>query len=81
MKCLDGRLILPPLNAVKMKEALDLGCGAGTWAIDVANTYPQCKVRTMYPGRDTIVTRFPPGHWNGHLEPHGTTDPPRQLRP
>ena len=39
---LDGRLHLCPLN--DPKEILDVGCGSGIWAIDMADEYAGCQV-------------------------------------
>lgn len=39
---LDGRLHLCPLN--DPREILDIGCGSGIWAIDMADEYPACQV-------------------------------------
>ena len=38
----DGRLVFPPVSG--LDRILDLGCGAGSWAIEVANNYPQSEV-------------------------------------
>lgn len=38
----DDRLIFPPL--VNPKNVLDLGYGAASWAMEVAETYPDCEV-------------------------------------
>ena len=40
----DGKLIFPPLTVVD--NVLDCGYGSATWAIEVAETYPDCEVRT-----------------------------------
>ncbi|KAL8746142.1 MAG: hypothetical protein Q9190_001805 [Brigantiaea leucoxantha] len=38
----DGRIIFPPVTNVR--DVLDCGYGAASWAIEVAETYPQCTV-------------------------------------
>ncbi|KAL8830547.1 MAG: hypothetical protein Q9191_001370 [Dirinaria sp. TL-2023a] len=38
----DRRLIFPPVAAVR--DVLDCGYGAASWAIEVAETYPDCTV-------------------------------------
>lgn len=38
----DGRLIFPPVANVR--DVLDCGYGAATWAVGVAESYPNCKV-------------------------------------
>ena len=38
----DGRLIFPPVAAVG--DVLDCGYGAASWAIDVAENYPDATV-------------------------------------
>ncbi|MCJ1385848.1 hypothetical protein MMC17_008972 [Xylographa soralifera] len=38
----DDRLIFPPLDAPK--NVLDLGYGAASWAVEVAESYPDCEV-------------------------------------
>lgn len=38
----DGRLIFPPVANVR--DVLDCGYGAATWAVGVAEGYPNCKV-------------------------------------
>jgi hypothetical protein len=40
----DGRLIFPPIP--RLRRVLDCGYGAGSWAVDVATQYPDCKVNT-----------------------------------
>ncbi|RJE27057.1 hypothetical protein PHISCL_00642 [Aspergillus sclerotialis] len=41
-KVFDNRLIFPPIP--RLRRALDCGYGAGTWAIEVAEQYPDCEV-------------------------------------
>ncbi|OCK73080.1 S-adenosyl-L-methionine-dependent methyltransferase [Lepidopterella palustris CBS 459.81] len=41
---LSGRLYLAPLDKSAIRNALDLGCGTGSWAIDFADTHPNCQV-------------------------------------
>lgn len=38
----DNRLIFPPVDTIR--TILDCGCGAGDWAVDVANQYPEAEV-------------------------------------
>ncbi|GFF47380.1 S-adenosyl-L-methionine-dependent methyltransferase [Aspergillus lentulus] len=38
----DGRLIFPPIP--RLRRVLDCGYGAGSWAVDVATQYPDCRV-------------------------------------
>jgi ubiquinone/menaquinone biosynthesis C-methylase UbiE len=38
----DGRLIFPPIRSPK--RILDCGCGAGDWAVEVAEQYPDAEV-------------------------------------
>lgn len=40
----DNRLIFPPVRSPR--RILDLGCGAGDWAMDVAMQYPNAEVRS-----------------------------------
>ena len=39
----DGKLIFPPLT--KVENVLDCGYGSASWAIEVAEEYPDCEVR------------------------------------
>jgi tRNA G46 methylase TrmB len=39
----DNRLIFPPIRSPR--RILDLGCGSGDWAVDVAMSYPNAEVR------------------------------------
>lgn len=38
----DDRRVFPPMT--EMKAVLDCGYGAASWAIDVAEAYPDCEV-------------------------------------
>jgi len=38
----DNRLIFPPVTSPK--KILDLGYGAASWAVEVADAYPECEV-------------------------------------
>ncbi|PKX98943.1 class I SAM-dependent methyltransferase [Aspergillus novofumigatus IBT 16806] len=38
----DSRLIFPPIP--RLRRVLDCGYGAGSWAVDVATQYPDCRV-------------------------------------
>lgn len=42
----DGRLIFPPVTNVR--NVLDCGYGAASWAIEVADTHPESRVRCHY---------------------------------
>lgn len=39
----DGKLIFPPMTRVE--NVLDCGYGSASWAIEVAELYPDCEVR------------------------------------
>jgi ubiquinone/menaquinone biosynthesis C-methylase UbiE len=39
----DKRLIFPPIENPQM--ILDCGYGSAAWAVDVAEKYPDCRVR------------------------------------
>ena len=39
---LNGKLHMCPLD--KPLEILDIGCGTGIWAMDIADEYPTCQV-------------------------------------
>jgi hypothetical protein len=41
----DEKLIFPPLNNVR--NVLDCGYGAASWAVDVAEEYPDCQVSSF----------------------------------
>lgn len=38
----DEKLIFPPVQ--RLRDVLDCGYGAASWAIEVADSYPLCKV-------------------------------------
>lgn len=38
----DEKLIFPPVQ--KLRDVLDCGYGAASWAVEVADYYPECKV-------------------------------------
>lgn len=38
----DEKLIFPPIQ--KPRDVLDCGYGAASWAVEVADSYPECKV-------------------------------------
>ncbi len=44
----DERLVFPPLN--NPRRILECGHGAGTWAVEVAEQFPNCQV-SKYPTR------------------------------
>jgi len=41
----DGRLFFPPVE--EPKRVLDCGYGSGSWAVVVAEEYPECDVRLV----------------------------------
>jgi 16S rRNA G1207 methylase RsmC len=41
---LDGKLITAPIEPAQLHDVLDVGCGTGLWAIDVADEHPQAQV-------------------------------------
>jgi len=41
---LDGRLFLAPVPKDDLHNILDVGCGTGLWAMDVADHNPQAQV-------------------------------------
>jgi tRNA G46 methylase TrmB len=41
---LDNKLFLAPISKEKLLDVLDVGCGTGMWAIDVADENPQAQV-------------------------------------
>jgi SAM-dependent methyltransferase len=41
---LDGKLFIAPIPKEKLHNILDVGCGTGMWAIDVADENPQAQV-------------------------------------
>jgi ubiquinone/menaquinone biosynthesis C-methylase UbiE len=41
----DGRLIFPPIP--RLRRVLDCGYGTGSWAVDVATQYPDCRVNIV----------------------------------
>ena len=43
LQLFDGRLIFPPIS--RPRRILDCGFGSASWAVDVAETYPNCQVR------------------------------------
>lgn len=42
----DNRLIFPPIP--RPRRILDLGYGSGSWAIEVAEQYPECEVGVLF---------------------------------
>ncbi|KAH0565898.1 hypothetical protein GP486_000701 [Trichoglossum hirsutum] len=46
-KVFDGRLIFPPI--VEPKKILDCGYGSASWAVEVAEEYPDCEVNEALP--------------------------------
>lgn len=38
----DEKLIFPPVR--RLNDVLDCGYGAASWAVEVADSYPHCKV-------------------------------------
>lgn len=53
----DGRLIFPPIT--NLRNVLDCGYGAASWAVEVAETYPDCEVGA-HPHTDTGTHFFIP---------------------
>ena len=41
---LDDQLFLAPMVDTNVRNVLDVGCGTGLWAIDVAESLPEAKV-------------------------------------
>lgn len=41
----DHRLIFPPIP--QLRRVLDCGHGSGSWAVEVAEEYPDCEVRAV----------------------------------
>ena len=56
----DGKLIFPPVTDIK--RVLDCGYGAGSWAIEVSEGYPDSEVR-LYTPNNQVVLILMPGHW------------------
>jgi len=46
----DGKLIFPPVT--NLRNVLDCGYGAASWAVDVAESYPECEVSSPPPSRE-----------------------------
>ncbi|KAH2924584.1 hypothetical protein KXW15_003953 [Aspergillus fumigatus] len=42
VRIFDSRLIFPPIP--RLRRVIDCGYGAGSWAVDVATQYPDCRV-------------------------------------
>ncbi|KAL5492828.1 hypothetical protein ACEPAI_4276 [Sanghuangporus weigelae] len=42
-----GRLSFAPLDTVKPRAILDMGCGSGAWAIDAALRFPEATVHAV----------------------------------
>lgn len=40
----DDKLFMAPLDRTKIYDVLDVGCGTGKWAMDVADELPQASV-------------------------------------
>ena len=38
----DGRLVFPPITS--LQNVLDCGYGTASWAVEVAETHPDCNV-------------------------------------
>ena len=43
LKLFDGRLIFPPIS--RPRRILECGFGAASWAVEVAESHPNCQVR------------------------------------
>jgi hypothetical protein len=63
----DDRLVFPPLS--DLQAVLDLGYGAASWAIAVADTYPDCEVSTQptFSGQANLGGL---GDWSGYITSH-----------
>lgn len=53
----DGRLIFPPIQSPR--RILECGFGNASWAIDVADHYPNCEVRNSTLPSTKDPTWFP----------------------
>lgn len=42
LRIFDHRLIFPPIR--RLRRVLDCGHGSASWAVDVAEQYPECEV-------------------------------------
>ncbi|EME81678.1 uncharacterized protein MYCFIDRAFT_188664 [Pseudocercospora fijiensis CIRAD86] len=54
---LSDRAGLAPISSVDARNALDIGCGTGAWAIDFAESHPECHVigTDLSPIQPTLV--------------------------
>ena len=55
LRLFDGRLIFPPIS--RPRRILDCGFGEASWAVDVAETHPNCQVRRV--GRSCLANKLP----------------------
>lgn len=61
----DGRLIFPPVTGPS--NVLDCGYGAASWAVELAESYPDCQA-SLFPCCDKIArSRHQSGHRSRHL--------------
>ncbi|KAH8145923.1 uncharacterized protein LAJ45_10065 [Morchella importuna] len=44
LKLLYGKLTLAPLDQYPPRRVLDVGCGTGIWALDMAELYPEAEI-------------------------------------
>ncbi|KAF2719560.1 S-adenosyl-L-methionine-dependent methyltransferase [Polychaeton citri CBS 116435] len=58
----DDRINIRPLTAISPKRVLDVGCGSGGWAVEIAMEYPQASVVAI-DLVDAIPTKPPNLHW------------------
>ncbi|KAK3491651.1 S-adenosyl-L-methionine-dependent methyltransferase [Neurospora crassa] len=76
----EDRLIFPPIP--QPRRILDCGSGSASWAIDVAETYPECE-RSTFPSNhfDLVHSRLMSGGIHADRWVNYLTDIFRTLRP
>ena len=52
----DDRLVFPPIP--RLRRTLDCGYGAGSWAVEAAEQYPNCEVKTGRPFDSQILKQL-----------------------
>lgn len=70
----DNRLIFPPIR--NPRRVLDCGYGAGNWALEVAERYPDCQVSWWNPSQERTLDRSSYtllGNWSRYIAAHATT--------
>lgn len=72
----DGRLIFPPLHG--LRNVLDCGYGSASWAVEVAESYPNCEVNSVNRAVRDDTNSFR-GYWRRHLPAHETRRHPRKF--